>query len=398
MDFQNLVQSLIQSGLWDNLNDDKYSFALCAKPYNIHSQLSQFQDIGIVVKDFYTKIIAIANKFKNQNSNVARFLNPILDKAKDGYPFNTDLHLPPIIKVDIIVNQKNELKIVEIDGYNPRGIAYAVLLNNIYGVENKNLLNEINELLKQRNANKLIWLYAERERYYLRSFEYLTKQLYKEFKIETVTQNANEENLDIDNTSHYFIAPWGISKPNELVFKSKLIELHKKDNSKLIFSLKPWLNNKLLLGLPFLENSFFENNGDYNFVNELEAIKKFLPKTSIIHKNYKFENTTNQFLIKEGVSSGHKGVFFNNSTDFSKKLELAKSQKKPSFIIQEEVNQKKFNIDYFEKDGTVKDDLFYCRFIAHFNSEGQLLNVDLTGRNQPIVYGSIDSIQAPCIW
>lgn len=398
MEFKKLTNALIESGLWDNENDLKYGFALCANPYNIDSHINQFQEIGVIVKDFYHNIIEIAQKLEGKNSKIANYLNPILDKGKDGYPFKTDNAISPIIKVDIIIDTDENLKIVEIDGYNPRGISYAILLNQIYEVENLKIENEIISLLNNRNTKKIIWVYAERERYYLRSFQYLATLFNRKFGIEIILKNANDENIELDDAGYYFIAPWGLSKINEVNFKDKLVKYYQNNSNNLIYPLKPWFNNKLLLGLPFLDFNLFENTEVEKNISELYPIKKYLPITNIIDKNYNLMQSPKKFIIKEGVSSGHKGVFFSNSVEFNNKLNLAKSQKKPTFIIQEEVNQKKINIEYFEEKGLIQKNDFYCRFIAHYNSNGDLLNVDLTGRVQPLVFGSIDSIQTPCIW
>jgi len=385
-----LIKSLLNIGLWDNEIDTKYGFNLSPYPFDIGNYKTQFDEIGIEIINFIQELnnikFDISNNLTKNDSRIYR----ILKKAKNGYPFIQNSLVPPIIKVDIIVDENDKLKIVEIDGYNPRGFSYAIILNKIHKIDNKKLeLTIVNEV-KKRNTNTLVWIYPSREKYYLRSMKIFSKILMNEYGIKVILVNADNDKIpEIDCC--YLIAPWGLSKKNEVIMRNKLIELYKLNSDKFIYPLQPWLNNKLLLAFPFLTEYKCLNN----FIKETKSIKKFLPFTTINpnDKELEFKN----YILKQGVSSGHKGVVFSNSKKFSEIKTKVQEQKNIDFIFQEEVNQKNIPLDYYQNE-TTKKGTFYCRFIAHYNQNGQLLNVDLTGRNEPLVYGSTDSIQTTCVY
>lgn len=385
-----LIKYLLNIGLWDNEIDTKYGFNLSPYPFDIGNYKTQFDEIGIEIVNFIQELNNIKFDPLNNLSKKESKIYRILKKAKNGYPFVQNNLVPPIIKVDIIVDENDNLQIVEIDGYNPRGFSYAIILNKIHEIKNNKIeLTLVNEV-KKRNTNTLVWLYPSRERYYLRSMEIFSKILKKEYNINVILVNADIDKIpEIDCC--YLIAPWGLSKTNEVRMRDKVIELYELNPDKFIYPLQPWLNNKLLLAFPFLTEYKCLNK----FIRETEGIKKFLPFTTINPSDKKLESKT--YILKQGVSSGHKGVIFSNSKKFSEIKRKVQEQNNIDFIFQEEIKQKNVPLDYYQ-NGTTEKGTFYCRFIAHYNQNGKLLNVDLTARNEPLVYGSTDSIQTTCIY
>lgn len=398
MTFLELSKFFHGIGLWDGKQNSKYSFYPGAKPFDIKQYHAQFKEIGYLATSFLSDVAYLADVLRNEKSSFSNFFNPILDKGKDGYPYFTDKKLPPIIKIDVIIDNSEFLKIVEIDSYNPRGISYAMLLNECYQVGNSLLEQVIANELNTRKKETFTWLYADRERYYLPSLQYFKNHLHSNLNVEAALQNANDSEYQFAEDTCFYIAPWGLSKPNEIGLKRKLISHYESNPQNFIVPMKPWLHNKLLLALPYSERvQSFATDKQKTFAS-FTAMKKYLPITELVSKQTKIDTLNGNLILKEGVSSGHKGVFFNHSSEFETILNTAIAQKKPSFLLQEEVSQKRFDLEYFDNDGSHKQDTFYCRFIAHYDSFGQLLSVDLTGRTSPLVYGSIDSVQTACLW
>ena len=132
-------------------------------------------------------------------------------------------------------------------------------------------------------------------------------------------------------------------------------------------------------------------------------IRQYIPPTTLVSKRNATEvaswvNGDRNVVLKGNVASGLKSVFFSadKKEEYVKNLLVATSMKQPSYIMQEEVQQKTFRLPYYKNNGTLEYADWYLRLIIHVDSSGQVVDAEITGRRTKDVHGAPDCIQLPC--
>lgn len=396
-----LINRHIQCGFWDHDNDPRHGYVLCPEPYVLSSSWkNQLTTLGVAVSSFQNGLPNLFEKICNGKSNFLINTNHLFKQANHGLPVYNEGVLP-LVKVDIMVNSNDELKIAEIDGYNPRAIAYTALLRDLHLLTPSGIEKVIAELVISRGYKKLAWIYAHHERYYSRAINQFARILKKNFDIEVLTFDT-ENYIDENKLSNcaILIIPWGMRTATELINQDKLIDLYRKDSNKFLYPLTPWVGSKGLLGIASNATNKPELEELASSFSDINLIRKFVPKTALVGWQYPetklWADEMNEYVLKLNVSSGLKGVWFsgNNNPECRNLLEEKWRHKKSTSIVQEFVNQKKVAIKTIN---STENEEWYVRLIAYIDQYGKVVDLCLTGRKTPDVHGSTDCILLPCV-
>lgn len=342
----------------------------------------------------------------------AAFLK-MLRAACGGYEFPYEYaKLPPIVKVDLAWDGYS-FKVVEIDSYNPRGLAYALLLRyaHVEAGEQDALRDALLYTLHEHApAGGYVWLYSERERYYapvmaaassiLGKFG-VTMRVVGESEVRSVCPNSGYGLLSDDEK--LIIVPdrmhQNITVRNDLV---SFVEAHPE---RVLVPYAPQLGAKSLMA--FLTNG----NGDPEIADwqaeHLDSaivplIEAYLPKTAILGRQFTKQSLPEfvergEAVLKAVNSSGAKGVFMpHNWGEWETTLASARTQKTPNYIAQELVPQAQLMID-----GVDGPEAHYVRVTAYVATEGDgyCIDAELTGTgDDPLVHGGPTCVQLPAIF
>ena len=401
--FKELVEHHLDTGYWTSKNDPRYGYLQSPKPFLLDQNLlCQLREVGQAVKAFHDgtyRMFDFANTNHDKN-RVAAVIRQMSDQATGGLPLVGSNRPIPISKVDIMIDVNNQLQIAEIDSYNPRGIPFALYLQELFG--NCSTFPGLTQTLIETMDGRedLQWLYAHKERYYEPIFLQMQRILLKE-DITVHLANTNDR-VRVDQNIMNSIIPWGMNQPNEVENKELLLSHYNSNSSNFMYPLVPWIGTKGLLGIisNSAENQSIEDVVRNHFTtDQIDLIRKYLPQCSILGRRFP-ESTSwcngRKFVLKKNVSSGLKGVWFAN-TDHPE-FKVATDLKRTSYIAQSCVSQKRFVLPYYLPTGKINHAEWYTRLIAYISATGEILDAEITGRQSPDVHGAPDCIMIPCIF
>ena len=135
--YDNFVSYHKQIGLWNSPeNFKRYGYVLSPEVFTLNSKMqSQLTEIGLAVKAFQEGAKRLARYSfdkKETGKHTPSMLYRMFREALGGLPFVVSERNVPICKVDLMIDTQGNLKIAEIDAYNPRGIAYAMFLREMH--------------------------------------------------------------------------------------------------------------------------------------------------------------------------------------------------------------------------------------------------------------------------
>lgn len=403
--FKDLTDYHYDHGYWTAENNQNYDYVLCPEPFFLTSKLeSELYLVGKAVAAYHEGMEQI---FDHAETNIGRtnnrtvsLIHKILDQATDGMPKIRSVGKKiPLAKVDLMIDKNENLKIAEIDSYNPRGIPYGIFLEDIYR-EYKRPFSSLVPFMDSISSNgELTWVYADVERYYLRIFSQMKRILAPDgIRINIVSSADSEVFYDEEKI---LMVPSRMHKQNEITAKNALLEKYALNSAKFAYPLHPWISTKGAMGLisnpakceslEEIVSSSFDKKG-------LEFLREKLPQTVALGKNSPLGNTFfngSPFVLKKNISSGLKGVWVTDHND--QKFKEATLLKNSSFVAQEFVDQKTYPIDYYDQNGNVKSADWYLRLTAYVDQFGRVVDAEVTGRRTPDVHGAPDCIMLPCI-
>jgi hypothetical protein len=407
--FSNLLAKHYETGFWDEKNpNENYRYVLSDDNFLLTERYKkQLNEIGKSIVSYLDLNERLAGVLeKSQGQREFALLSHIIKKGNDGLPqVFKNAKSVPICKVDIMINKNDELKIAEIDAYNPRGLAYMMMLRDIYtscvDVQHK-MFPGVTKYLSENLSGDTAWIYTEKERYYGRVIQ-VASEILKREKTDLFPKMSSKVNGEIK--MNQMILPFGMNQQGELEIKKGMLDLYNSQPEKFFYPLTPWLGSKGLLGI-------FSNPTSNNIINLLTSemeeetllLKKYLPETVLVGK--RFKNDVRLFLekhkfsvLKEHIASGMKGVWMPNNPNFNQNMVIAESAKWSNFVLQEFVDQKNFSLKYFNEKGQyeVRDD-WYVRLIAYVSNTGEIIDAEITARPEPDVHGAKDCLQIPCVF
>ena len=180
--FKDLVDYHLENRYWSSANDTRYGYVLCPHPFRLdENHIAQLKEIGIAVADYIRgmkKLFTYASQYQGSH-RIASTIYQICEQGSGGMPLLSPAGNVPITKVDCMIDTLGNIRIAEIDAYNPRGLSYVLFLRDIFP-EAKNPFCGITDTLANCIGNKeLIWVYANRERYYLTAFAQMQRIMRK---------------------------------------------------------------------------------------------------------------------------------------------------------------------------------------------------------------------------
>ena len=385
--------------LWDTEEKrTRYGYVLSPCAYIVSKQ--QQQELQRLARDTYraTQDIAIQlHTLGNQTSrnNDEDQLVSIATRSSKGLLRPGEAHsidIPPIMKIDLVQTLDDSYKIVEIDAYNPRGLGFITLLENSIRDYNTKRYPGIATCAKRMKTINTHWthIYSDFERYYAPVFDIWIQEMKKhgvyiddrctEAKPELLTRTDLQFDRTTSASRNISIIPESLF--NNKDFREHLLTLYRSKSARFFYHPTAYLGSKALLP----------------YIREKQGMKNWIPETSLLFKKSKVICDSNkEYVLKAGMSSGMKGVYFSDTdSEFEPKLAEVSRNKRPSWIVQEQVAQQPYPITVFNKYGERITANYYLRVIAHI-TKGGILDVEITGRPDKKVHGAPDCIQLPTI-
>ena len=407
--FQCLTQKHYDLGFWDPSNpSEKYRYVLSPDKMPLDDSLrQQLANIGKGVAAYLAGMPQLAfDAQQSTGDHTFGLVNQIMKKANDGLPsLTTTGNAIPVCKVDLMIDQNNCLQIAEVDAYNPRGIAYMVMLRDIYRDcidTDAKLFPGLIDYLGKNLQDSVVWTYAERERYYGNVLGIASDIISRETNKEMCVVKSS--NLNGEASQSQFIIPYGMTRPAEQSAREELLEQYQEHPENFFYPLMPWLGTKGLLGIVSnpTQNEKLNGLSDY-FSDDISLLNDHLPETVLVGRKFLndikiFQENHASSVLKSHVASGMKGVWMPGNPLFEQEMQIAKRAKNSNHILQECVDQKQFNFTFFDQDGELQSrDDWYVRLIAYIGSNGEVIDAEVTARPEPDVHGALDCLQIPCV-
>lgn len=306
--------------------------------------------------------------------------------------------VPPVIKVDLVMDPDGRFHIAEVDTYNPRGLGFVTLLEESIHFELKR--NAANRAFKRypgtggvaqvmrdlAPGKQWFLLVSEFERFYQASFAVFANAL---LRYGVAAKLLREQDIANGLTS----VPEGaqlLAIPDTLnvypAVRENLLSRYQAGELQTLFPPVAYVGSKAFL--PYLR--------------ACEGMEEFIPASALVGKKCRSQeqlvDVTKPLVLKATVSSGMKGVYFSDldPEKYASILASARTLRNPSWILQEQVHQKSSSVVVFDEDGerVVRD--YYLRVTAYVSEQG-IVDVEVTGRPDRKVHGAPDCIMVPVL-
>ncbi len=401
---KSLEERLLTNGYWDSIDDQKYGFKLGFGPYHYPKELSNQinSELGKVVWSYEVGVRKLFEATEKGKTHLHSNIKHLFRQSGFGLPIECSPQPLPLVKVDCMIDDAGNIKIAEIDGYNPRGIAYTSFLKDLYNAgehQDYSIEKLIAKEVKLRGTNTLLWIYSHRERFYLRAIQQF-KRIMKTFGIDVICLDAIDHlDKELLLRSAILIIPWGMRHGQELMNQDFLIDVYRKDPFRFLYPIAPWMGNKGFMAIASNATGDKEVEELAHLFPNLDLIRKYLPPTALAGKNFpetKDWVSDKHVVWKLNVSSGLKGVWFPDKGVCPPELVQALKFKVPSMVVQEHIKQKTITIYERLSCNTPKPHQMYTRIVAYVDKDRNVLDACLTGRTTPDVHGATDCILLPC--
>lgn len=414
---KSIIETIItNSGLWDGERAETHRFLTTPDLFPLSvEQVRDLRLLGVALTECLegaSRIAAIAKSGELGRGLAWRELQEFsvmqVEKAYRPLQVARPKQIPRIVKADFVEGEDGRLWLVEIDAMNRRGMGYTTLLSDIRRTvkPEAKAFPGVSPLLaaevKRRNVDRLVFLYAHKERFYLPEFEILKRALRVE-GVELVI--ADELDMKIENgrifvngaeePSRLFINFLVIAKNAPLL--TALSAMYLAGEVQFLIPPKPFLGSKALGGIL--------RNDDGNEVLEailrsqidgaaLDTVRRHTPETFFVgrHRELPEIDSNHPWVLKEAIASGAKGVVFSTDDGFSSALAAAKKAD-GRYVLQREVEGKKRYFRYYlpGSDDLTAAGRWYTRLVVYFIA-GIPADVGVTGCQTKLVHGGKDAI------
>lgn len=405
---------VLKSGIWAGQQRQTHGFLLTPEVFRLsESQHQWLREFGLALHGCLAgagRIAAVAcDTDLNCNTTGWRLARQVAKKEvtfrhRDIQHLHPN-HVPFIIKTDWVEDQSGQLRLVEIDAMNRRGLGYTTLFNRVRDTlyPEAQVLPGVarliaDEMVRRRRA-ELIFLYAHKERFYLPEFMVFAAEMRK-YGVEVVL--SDELELEVREKK---VVIRGEEKHDPLfvnfpVFSKKgrteveLAQLYRHEEIELLMPPKSFLGSKGLLAL--LKNESNDQNlesilGSQIDPKALTLVRESLPCTHMITLRSPEELGDGRWVLKETISAGTKGVVFSDDPSFQ---DAFKSARRASYkyVLQETVKGKQRQFRYWQngqEEVSVAD--WYTRVIIYFVGR-QPADVVVTACQDKLVHGGKQAI------
>ncbi|GEM_PF-966573 len=420
-----LEQIVVSSGLWAGGRRATHGFVLSPSVVRIsEDQRKELDSLGAALSDCLGGLGRIAAIACNPKIGHGAGWNMVGKVFRTGIPtlyhqlqiLNPGL-IPWTVKVDFVEDTQGKFWIVEIDSHNKHGLGYSVLVSRMRDAAEPQAKKfpgiayalERGVTALGKGEKKLILIYGERERFYLPEFQILKQRLGLQ-GIELLVGAESEVRADRDCfwigrekiTEGLLVDLPFMYRNNSL--SAVLAMLYREGKIAFLIPPKPFLGSKGLLAL--LRN----DHGDQQYeailrshisASSLELVRSHIPLTYFASKRVgllswkeyvpKLFSNGRQFVLKQVISSGTHGTFLPGDSGFENAL-LEASGSYYQYILQETVELRQRDLQYFDKEGDVHTAPWYTRITVLF-SERRVADIDITARQDKRVHGALDCLQ-----
>jgi len=415
--FQKVRQAVLESGIWDNGQNETHGFILSPDVYKISEEKRKELDfLGAALHDCLSGIGRIAAIALSPQlchgvtwDAISRTLCAGIPTVYRDLMIRRPGAVPYICKVDIMESESGDYRIAEIDGHNKHGLGYSTLAAKIRKIVSPcsqsfaGVAYHLAQEMKNRNQNDLTMLYADQERFYLPELVVLKREM-ENFGINLFVISESEAS---SNGGSFF-------KKNEkesatlvdlpFLYHSKglselLSQLYKAGRIDFLIPPKPFLGSKAILAL--LRNDLRNRELESILLSQIQSasldlLRRYIPETYLIHKRENEEFWRNRcngrrFVLKESISSGMKGTVFCDDQQFDAAMKTA-CQSYYRFVLQEEITNRAQNFRYFDRYGELFSAEWYLRITVHY-SRRQIADIIVTARQDKKVHGATDCLQ-----
>ncbi len=398
----------MESGLWKSERRKSHKFLLSPNVYHLtQKQYQELYHLGIALYDCLlglSHIAVIAYDKKLNYNGTWRFTRKIFSagvpKIYEPLQGMNIKDIPKLLKIDLIIDQNGQFKIVEIDGHNKHGLGYSTLTKKFRQVlypssESKELPGIIPVLaqeIKKMGYDEIKMLYSNRERFYLPEFE-IAQQEFSKHGINCLVISEIKVKENFLRKGLFLDLPFLQRK--ELY--ATIIKAYENKNVSFIIPPKPFLGGKNILA--FLRNDSTNEGIEallLSFIKKssLEKVRGYIPPTFLIGKQVngkdilKKQLTQKRFVLKESISSGMKRIIFSDEKKFPYFLSQAKRDK-VNWILQEEINNLSQTFSWFEEKNNPElksSNNWFTRLIVQYANR-KLGDVTVTACQDKAVHG-----------
>ena len=412
---EKLSNVISESGIWKDNRSSSHAFLLSPSVYAISEvQHEELKKLGFSLYDCLIGLSRIACIACSNDLNyrgawqlIRRVFNTGVPKVYQELQSLNPNHIPRLLKVDLMLDESGNFKIAEIDGHNKHGLGYSTLglrfRESLYP-ESKSMIGVVKELSKEvnRHGSDVIKIfYADRERFYLPEFE-IAQQEFKKHGIDCLVVSELDATLEFTQSGIFLDLPF-LNKNIELY--DSIIDSYKKGKVKFVIPPKPFLGSKGVLAL--LRNDYKDTHLESilnSFIKEssLELLRSYIPETYLIGKEIVNKMPMDakvgkkNFVLKESISSGMKGIYFSDQEGFTTVLDKA-FKAKMNWILQEEVVNQPQSFSWYDSGKELnKANNWFMRVTTHYVNRN-LADIIVTARRNKAVHGAKDCLQLGAI-
>lgn len=412
--YDKLNAIISESGIWNGERRKSHSFLLSPSVFEVTEiQKQELQELGFALYDCMLGFSHIATivfdptlNYRNAWGLARRVFStgvPITYLALQGMNIR---HIPGLLKVDMMVDEKGNFRIAEIDGHNKHGLGYSTLAKRFCEAvrpEAKKLPGTVNLLageIKRLGYGELKLFYSDQERFYFPEFE-IVKQELKRHGVNCIVMQ--EENADSSFASEglFLDLPFLFNKAE---LYETIIPAYVNGKVRFVIPPKPFLGAKGVLAL--IRNDGKDEELESllrSFIRKssLEFVRRYIPETLLVGKmasgsdSIEARISKKKYVLKESVSSGMKGTVFSDGRDFGTVLSRARLSNM-NWILQEEVVNQPQSFSWYENGRaepilkTSKD--WFMRVTVQYVNR-QLADIIITARRDKAVHGAKDCLQ-----
>jgi hypothetical protein len=121
-------------------------------------------------------------------------------------------------------------------------------------------------------------------------------------------------------------------------------------------------------------------------------LEPYLPESRLVYDEKTWEGVGTQFILKEVISGGSKGLTFGDTAEFAARAQQARREPY-RFMLQREIQTLARTLPYFGPEGDLREGIFAVRLIVHANGAGEVFDVQATAcQNTRIIHGGKDAL------
>lgn len=426
--YARLFDAVAATGLWDNDRHlGPHRFRLAPLNYHLTTECrDQLNELSAALYDVFggiSQMMAEAHKQRQHGGPKGALREVSLGLRRSAPYFRIDhvwpLDLPALCKTDLVVGIDGHLWIAEADATNPRSLGNAIVRRRLsetiapQAARLQGIVSHLVSTLELQGASELLFLYADRQRFYAPEFRVVQAAL-AEFGIDLVVKSEHEVVAEndrlVDQASGRALPTLLMDLP---AMGSEIVRWFKDavPRERVRFLIPPhnFLASKVLLG--YISNLAQTGSveallAEYIRPASLAVVRRHLPSTLVIPKGTDWKPRKTDFggtlpIIKQGFASGTRGIWFPPDDGYAAATRRAIASTGDFYIAQHEVPQRTDLWLVYPEDGCGDPDWsgdWRARLTAYM-TPGGVVEVAATARQgTPLIHGNADAIQAGVVF